>query len=213
MIAARVGVDAFLVWSVPYARARSLVPGPLVPTRFEDRGWIACAAVELTRVRACGLPVPAAFSVAAWVAVVDLDAGRRGNYFLRAFSESRLVWSALSVAMATPVTRRAVHLGRNDCSMQVSIDGDLEATLDRTVSVSDADSLRLDALFARNRSGIGRGRRGIYESSVTKDHWRMIPHPVRVDRAPFADENQGRLEFAFDASEDRARWAWPRRID
>jgi hypothetical protein len=111
-----------------------------------------------------------------------------------------------------PVVARDIRLSRDDRSLTVGITDEVAATIDLASTVPDTERERLASLFNCNRSGIGHGRRRICESVVTKDHWRMTPHATRVDQASFAKEHDGRLEFAFDASMDRARWAWPRSL-
>ncbi|MBA2480744.1 MAG: hypothetical protein H0V44_08785 [Planctomycetes bacterium] len=213
MIRARIGTDVFVIWSLPHRQAQRLIGASGSATRAEGRGWISFAAVELSRVRVFGLLLPGTWSIAAWMLLVDLPGGRRGNRFLRMYCTSRLIriaaWMLSSKGL---VQRRSVSLRRDIERIAIEVPGEASLIVDRATHGSIDARCRLDELFSQNRSGVAGCGGGTLEMSLTKQHWDMRLHDARVAEARFLEGLESRLEFAFDTSDNRATWNRPRRL-
>jgi hypothetical protein len=205
LIKAAIAEDFFYLWSFPYEQARNLVVSGVSPVLFEGRAWLSVAAVRLRTLRWMALPIMNRASVVGLTLLCEYRDHRcdprRGNFFLRMSSDSLLV----------AVAARAMCRDYGEWSrIELSPDGKLETprlSLGLAEPVSPGDAARLAALFHENCSGIVRGGKRAFYSSLGKDHWNMRPRRLVAERFCWLDGLDLRPEFGFDCSTNQGSWA------
>jgi hypothetical protein len=205
LIRAAIAEDFFYLWSFPYEQARNLVVSGVSPVLFEERAWLSVAAVRLHTLRWMALPITERVSVVGLTLLCEYRDHkcdrRRGNFFLRVSSDSLLVSVAARVMCRDYGERWRIEL---------SPDGKLETprlSLRLAEPVSPGDAARLAALFHENCSGIIRGGRRAFYSSLEKAHWNMRPRKLVAERFSWVDGLDLRPEFGFDCSTNQGSWA------
>lgn len=204
MIRAAIAEDFFYLWSFPLEQASSLVTREVSPLCFEGRAWLAVAAVGLRKLRWRALPVAPRATIAGLVLLCEYRDERsellRGNYFLRASSDSLLV-SLAARTIRSDYSERA--------RIAISPDGALETpqlSLRLAETILPAEQTRLDHLFRDNRSGIVRRRDRAFHSALTKDHWTMRGRRLIVKNFSWIDGLDLKPEFGFDCSDNNGCW-------
>jgi hypothetical protein len=205
LIRAAIAEDFFYLWSFPREQASSLVTREVSPLCFEGRAWLAVAAVRLRKLRWRALPVSPRATVAGLILLCEYRDERsevlRGNYFLRAVSDSLLV-SLAARTIRSDYSERA-RIG-------ISPDGGLETphlSLRLAEMIPPAEQARLDHLFRDNCSGIVRRRDRAFHSALVKDHWTMRGRRLLVKHFSWIDGLDLKPEFGFDCSNNNGCWS------
>jgi hypothetical protein len=158
MIRADIAEDFFYLWSLPFEQSKDLVTADVAPVRFEDRAWLGVAAVRFRSLRLGPLPIGSNPAVAALLLVCDYRDRRgkiaRGNYFLRAVTNSRAI--ALGARVIGQDYGELGDVGF-DSRGALEIPG-VAVRLGEPASAESA--VRVGQLFAGNHSGILRRRAG-----------------------------------------------------
>lgn len=198
MIAARIGLDRFLVWRLPLAKAIALLPPGPPPVAEDGHAWLLFAAARLERLRVAGCPLPAT-QVAAWLIPCTLANGAIGNAFLAGFSDRRLpAWTMGRLGI--PRTRR-VAIAHDEHRLEVAGEAAAEIGADQAVPGLE--------WFARDRCGLVPGTSRWRRLPLTKRSWAWRARQA-VLRADFADSRGAEPLCAIDCSGDDAVWSLPR---
>lgn len=200
MIAARIGLDRFLVWRLPLATAVTLLPSGPPPVADGDHAWLLFAAARLERLRVAGCPLPRT-QVAAWLIPCTLVDGAIGNAFLAGFSDRRLPAWAMG-RLGIPRTR-CVTIDHRDHRLEVA--GEVAAEIGPDQPVPGLD------WFTRDRCGLVPSTAGWRHLPLTKRSWAWRTRRCAI-RAGFADSCGAEPLCAIDCSDDEAVWGLPRRL-
>ena len=201
MIAASIGLDRFLVWRLPLARATALLPPGPPPVADGDHAWLLFAAARLERLRVGGCPLPPT-QVAGWLIPCALGGGAIGNAFLAGFSDRRLpAWGMGRLGI--PRTRR-IAIDHTEHRLDVAGEVAAEIGAERTVSGLE--------WFARDRCGLVPAAAGWRYLPLRKRSWAWRTRAVSL-RADFADSCSAEPLCAIDCSDDEAIWGLPRRLE
>jgi hypothetical protein len=207
MIRANIAEDFFYLWSIPFEQSKDLVTADVAPVRFEDRAWLGVAAVRFRSLRLGPLPIGSNAAVAALLLVCDYRDRRgkiaRGNYFLRAVTNSRAI--ALGARVIEQDYGELGEVGL-DSRGALEIPG-VAVRLGEPASGESA--ARVGQLFAGNHSGILRRRGRAQYCTLRKDHWNMTVHQLIETRFDWLEGLNPRPEAAFDTSWNRGRWSRP----
>ncbi|HYS08932.1 MAG TPA: hypothetical protein VEP66_09310 [Myxococcales bacterium] len=197
--------DFFYLWSFPFERASRLVTPDVAPVRFEDRAWLAVAAVRFRSLSLGPMPLTWNASVAGLLLICDyrdrVGSVLRGNYFLRTVTDSRVI----------AIGARAIESGYGELG-RITLDstGALEAPTVRVRLGDPASSegvSRIERLFAGNRSGLVRqGSRARY-CALEKDHWKMSVRKLVQERFDWIEGLDPKPELGFDTSFNCGRWS------
>ncbi len=197
MIAARIGHDQFLVWRLPLAQARALLPSVAEPVISEGHAWLLFAIARLEHTRVLGWPVPGTRSVAGWLIPCHAPGGGIGNLFLNAFSDDRgvlLAYRALGL-------RQVLHARLRVTREQVVAPG-VRAHL------GDPSATPSLSWFATDRCGLivrdVSGER-VARLPLVKRGWHWQPRRMSVEAA-FAAAHGATPVAAIDCSHDLAIW-------
>jgi hypothetical protein len=210
MIEGAIAEDFFYLWSIPFEQAAGLVTPDVAPVRFEDRAWLAVAAVRFRSLRLGPLPVARDAAVAALVLVCDYRDRQgetaRGNYFLRAVTNSRAI--ALGARI---VGQDFGELG------EIALDSTGTLEIPRVSArlgepASPESAAWVGRLFARNQSGILRRSGRAHYCTLRKDHWNMTVYHLTESRFDWLNGLNPRPEAAFDTSLNTGTWFRPRRV-
>lgn len=199
MIAARLGHDHFLVWSLPLEQVTALIPSTIMPVICNGHGWLLFAIAQLDQTRVLGWPLAGRRRVAGWLIPCHAPGGGLGNYFLNAYSDDPLVVLAYR-ALGMPKARHVrLHIGP-DHARAPDVDARFGAPYDEPAL----------AWFADDRCGIisrtgGGGPGGIVRLPLAKRGWHWQPRRMTV-QAPFATEMGATAIAAIDCSRDLAIW-------
>jgi hypothetical protein len=208
LIRAAIAEDFFYLWSFPYEQSNGLVTSDVTPLCFEGRAWLAVAVVRLAGPSWHRLPFARRATVAGLCLLCEYQRGsvQRGNYFLKASSDSRLI-SFVAGLLRPEYGERA--------QIRLQPDGFLETpalSLRLGEELPPADQARLVQLFRNNCSGIVRRHDRAFHTALQKDHWKMRGRRLTVERFAWMDGLELRPEFGFDSSTNRGRWSPPRAV-
>jgi hypothetical protein len=210
MIRASIADDFFYLWSIPFQQSGDLVTRDVAAVRFEDRAWLAVAAVRFRSLQLGPLPIGFNAVVAALLLICDYRDRRgeisRGNYFLRAVTNSPTI--ALGGRLFGHGFGERAEIGLDST-------GGLE--LPRVAvrlgePASEESAARVRHLFAGNHSGILRWKARARYCTLRKDHWNMEVRQLIVTRCDWLEGLDARAEAGFDTSSNTGRWSRPMRV-
>jgi hypothetical protein len=137
---------------------------------------------------------------------------QRGNYFLRGFTRSWPLRLASGLFGLGVFRYSRLQLRRQEEALALSIPGQFAARILLHRPLPADAQLRMEHVFENNHKGIIRfGKRTRYVA-LEKTHWNMRGREVEIEESTLFDEFGARFEFAFDTSESRGHWHFPRRV-
>ncbi len=177
---------------------------------------MSLAVVRLQWVRFLNLPVSISTVCAGLLLLTEFldhkNQPQRGNYFLRGFTRSLPLCLASRLFGLGLFRYSPLQLRRRQDIILVSIPGRFAARILLYQPLSTDAQIRMERIFENNHKGvIPPGERPRY-ITLEKSHWEMRGRHVEIEEGGLFDEIGATFEFAFDTSDSRGHWHFPRLV-